>query len=265
MKKLTVITVCYNSEKYIEQTIKSVIGQTYNNIEYIVVDGLSKDSTPQIIEKYRDYISIYLQCKDKNMYDAINKGLRASTGDYIAILNSDDFYWDNNVIQKIMDLIEKDNCSHDLYVMDDCKYYEPFGRVKKQRLFAAKFMEVLCSRTLTFIGHPTVFISRNVYDVIGEYDCENFRAAADYDYLLRALKLFRIKHVPICLMAFRVHPESITSSGQINEEQEEVLKKNGFLELPLIVKLFYYLKGWTKYISHNLLYNILFRLAKSSY
>lgn len=260
MKKLSIITVCYNSEKYIEQTIQSVVNQTYPNIEYIVVDGLSKDHTPEIIERYKDQITKYISGKDKNMYDAINKGMRASTGDYIAILNSDDFYWDHTVVEQIMTYIEKDNAQHDLYVMDDYKLYEPSGRIKKQRLFAASYMELLSSRKLTFTGHPTVYISRKCYQSIGEYDCDHFRAAADYDCLLRAFKVFTAKHIPVFLMAFRVHEESITSSGQIDRECQEVLSKNGYYELNPIYRQFYFMLGWFKYILLNFVYNIRFKL-----
>lgn len=262
MKKVSIITVCYNSEKYIEQTIQSVVNQTYPNIEYIVVDGLSIDRTPEIIDKYRDKISLYISGKDKNMYDAINKGMRASTGDYIAILNSDDYYWDHSVVERIMKCINEDNAQHELYVMDDYKYYEPSGHTKKQRMFAASYMELLCSRKLTFTGHPTVYISRKCYQTIGEYDCDRFRAAADYDYLLRAFKLFKAKHVPVFLMAFRVHEESISSSGQINMEVNGVLTKNGYYGINPIIKNLYYNFGWMKYILHNISYNIQFKFRK---
>ncbi|MCS3266704.1 glycosyltransferase [Bacteroides fragilis] len=85
MIKLSIITVTYNSEKYIEQTILSVINQHYSNIEYILIDGGSKDNTIKIIDKYKKFISYFISEPDRNMYDAINKGMRLATGDYIAV------------------------------------------------------------------------------------------------------------------------------------------------------------------------------------
>lgn len=106
MIKISIITVCYNSKAYIEQTIKSVLAQTYENIEYIVIDGGSTDGTIDIINRYRKDITIFISEPDRNMYDAINKGMKWATGDYIAILNSDDFYLDNEVISVIADKLK---------------------------------------------------------------------------------------------------------------------------------------------------------------
>ncbi|MPW86995.1 glycosyltransferase, partial [Moraxella catarrhalis] len=92
MLKVSVITACFNSEKTIEDTILSVLHQTYKNIEYIIIDGASTDSTLEIIQKYRDQIACVMSEKDKGIYDAMNKGIKRSSGDIIALLNSDDFY-----------------------------------------------------------------------------------------------------------------------------------------------------------------------------
>ena len=101
--RISIITVCYNSSKTIEETIKSVLSQTYNNIEYIVVDGDSKDNTPSIIAKYSDRISQYISEPDKGLYDAMNKGLKLATGDLIGILNSDDIFHDNSVLESVVE------------------------------------------------------------------------------------------------------------------------------------------------------------------
>ena len=100
--KISIITVCYNSAKTIEDTIQSVVNQTYDNIEYIVIDGVSTDNTLEIINKYKNQITTIICEKDKGIYDAINKGIDLATGDIIANLNSDDFYIDNNVIADVV-------------------------------------------------------------------------------------------------------------------------------------------------------------------
>ena len=132
--RISIITVCYNSEKYLEQTIQSVISQTYKDIEYIVVDGLSTDSTPQIIEKYQTFVAKYLRGKDKNMYDAINKGMAASTGDYIEILNSDDVLCNKYVIENVVKLIENYKEEYEIFYGDDLISYQDTGLIKSRPL-----------------------------------------------------------------------------------------------------------------------------------
>ena len=96
--RITIITVCYNSEKYIEQAILSVINQTYDNLEYIIVDGGSQDSTMSIVNRYRDKISVIISEKDNGISDAFNKGIRRATGDIIGIVNSDDMLYNLSLI-----------------------------------------------------------------------------------------------------------------------------------------------------------------------
>ena len=99
--KTSIITVCYNSVKTIEDTIQSVISQTYSNIEYIIIDGKSSDNTLDIVNKYKTHIAKIVSEQDNGLYDAINKGIDLATGEIIAILNSDDIYEDNLVIENI--------------------------------------------------------------------------------------------------------------------------------------------------------------------
>ena len=99
--KISVITVCLNSEKTIERTIKSLIGQTHNNIEYIVIDGNSKDSTVNIIKSYSKYIDYFISEKDEGLYSALNKGIKASTGDIISILHSNDVFYNDDILKKL--------------------------------------------------------------------------------------------------------------------------------------------------------------------
>ena len=108
--KVSIITVCYNSEKTIKETIESVLDQNYSNLEYIVIDGQSNDTTNEIIKEYKDSISYYLSEPDGGIYDAMNKGIAAATGDLIGILNSDDVYVNNQVISKVVDSIGNNDC-----------------------------------------------------------------------------------------------------------------------------------------------------------
>src|SRR5574343_380982 len=107
--KISIITVCYNSSETIEDTIQSVASQNYPNIEYIIVDGLSKDSTVDIIKKHSDVVSKWVSEKDKGIYDAMNKGIAMATGDIIGILNADDVYTNKDVLSKVVRHFEESN------------------------------------------------------------------------------------------------------------------------------------------------------------
>lgn len=249
--KVSIITVCFNSESYIEEAIQSVINQTYSDIEYIIVDGMSTDSTPQIIDKYKHNISKYIQGKDKNMYDAINKGMAVSTGEYIEILNSDDKLYDKHTIENVVKQIEKDKHSCGMYYGSDYIYYQDRQLLKYRPRIQTNYLELLCSKQLTFTGHGSVFLSRKVYETIGEYDCNLFKAAGDYDYMLRVMKNFKCKYLDVTIQQFRVHNSSITSSGAIFIEIDKVLEKNGYYKINPFVRSFYHSKGWSKFIIAN--------------
>jgi glycosyltransferase involved in cell wall biosynthesis len=102
--KISIITVCYNSQNTVESTIQSVLNQTYLNIEYIIIDGGSEDGTKDIINKYLDKIAKYVSESDKGIYDAMNKGITLATGEIIGFLNSDDIFFDNDIVLKIASL-----------------------------------------------------------------------------------------------------------------------------------------------------------------
>lgn len=177
MKKVTIITVCYNSEKTIEKTILSIISQSYRNIEYIIIDGGSTDNTMQIIYKYRNNISLYISEPDDGIYDAMNKGIKYSTGDIIGIVNSDDWL-ERDALEKVVKYSALATDKN--YIMCGCMNMIKDGKVLKvNKSYPANLWEGMT------ICHPATFISRQVYEVIGKYNT-NYRIAADYDLLLRA-------------------------------------------------------------------------------
>lgn len=248
--KISIITVCFNSERYIRQTIESVVGQDYENIEYIVIDGASTDGTCAIIDEYRDKIAYFISERDKNMYDAINKGMRVATGDYIAILNSDDFYCAPNVISCVVKALKPLDTSKYLGVYGDLKNVDAIGeKARLRRGLQVSFESLLASRQLTFVGHGTVFLHRRVLEHVGFYADQEFSAACDYDYILRCFNVAPLKHINVSVMCFRRHSESITSSGRIREEIQRVLARNGYRHRYI---LFYVLWGWwiVKNITH---------------
>lgn len=126
---ISIITVCLNSEKYLEKTVKSIINQTYDNIEYIIIDGGSTDCTLQIIKKYEDKIAYWISEKDKGVYDAMNKGIDIATGEWINFMNAGDKFYKNNTVEKIFLGNDYDTD----FIYGDCQivYDQEFSRIQR--------------------------------------------------------------------------------------------------------------------------------------
>lgn len=174
---VSIVTVCYNSEKTIRRTIESVLNQTYRNIEYIIVDGKSTDSTCRIISEYRPLFENRLKViseSDKGIYDAMNKGIRFSTGKLIGILNSDDFY-------------EKDAVEHMISSWDGTSLQILHGLMRQLR-HGREYGVILTSADFLhekMIQHPSCFVVRDVYDKIGLFDIK-YKYVADSEFMMRA-------------------------------------------------------------------------------
>lgn len=170
----SVITVCKNSEITIAQTINSVLNQTYSNFELIIVDGLSSDSTPEIINSFKDKRIKLLREKDSGIYNAMNKGVSLSSGEIFSILNSDDFYLPN-ALESVNRVF-----LHDRNLAILCSDVYCIMRDKSLRILEAK-IEGLKNE---MVPHPGVFIRKSVQNIDYLFK-ENLRIAADYDVLLR--------------------------------------------------------------------------------
>jgi len=136
--KVSIITVCLNSEKFLEATLQSVLEQTYNNIEYIIIDGGSLDNTKEIIKKYEKDIDYWISEPDRGISDAFNKGLLASTGEIISFLNSQDYYLNKDVIQKVVNVfINKQEVS----IVYGKTYYVPIDSKEIVGVMGERFTE----------------------------------------------------------------------------------------------------------------------------
>ncbi len=181
--KISIITISYNSSKTINETIKSVLGQDYDDIEYIIIDGQSTDSTTEIIKSYRCSISKYISEKDNGIYDAMNKGILLAKGDIIGFLNADDFYAQNNILTKVIHIFKErnvDSCYGDLVYVDS-KDKDRIIRYWKSDYFNIRKF---------YLGwmppHPTFFVKNNCYYKYGSFNTD-FKIAADYELMIRFL------------------------------------------------------------------------------
>lgn len=173
---VSIITVCYNSEKTIEQTIKSVINQSYTNVEYIVIDGGSSDSTVEIIEKYANKIAYWVSEPDKGIYDAMNKGILAARGEFIGIINSDDWY-EPDTISDVISTFKNTFCD---IVHADIRFFKN----EKPEFILKPLKKMNELQVDMFINHPTCFIRRELYLRYGKFNTD-YKIAADYELLLR--------------------------------------------------------------------------------
>lgn len=218
--KVSIITITYNSEATLKDTIESVVNQSYKNIEYIIVDGKSTDSTLAIIDSYKDKISKVVSEKDKGLYDALNKGIALATGDLIGIIHSDDFYTNNLVIEHIVKTIEENNADAayaDLYYVDKNDTNKIFRKWKSGNYKHGMFLNGWMP------PHPTFFAKRNCYENFGIFNL-NLVSAADYELMLRFIHKHKIKlaYLPEFIIKMRVGGKSnVSLKNRIRANNED--------------------------------------------
>jgi len=226
--KVSIITVCFNSAKTIEDTINSVLNQDYLDIEYIVIDGGSNDGTQDIIKKYHENIASWVSEPDLGMYDAMNKGIARATGEIIGILNSDDVYISTQVVSqliKAMNDAKADIVFADLILVDPnnlnkvLRYYDS-GRFKPSR-FRWGWMP----------AHPTVFVKKKYYDKVGPFALD-YEIAADYEMLIRILAIEKAPFAYLPKAVVRMRAGGASTAGLVrnwilNKEIVRGCKANG--------------------------------------
>ncbi|MBQ7878207.1 MAG: glycosyltransferase [Bacteroidaceae bacterium] len=240
---ISIITATYNSAATVRDTFESVLTQTYNDIEYIVVDGLSKDNTLEIIKEYELKFGgrmRYISEKDKGLYDAMNKGIAMATGDVVGILNSDDFYTANDILEEIantMDKYKTDAVYGDIHYVNDnnlnkcVRYYS--SRIFTRGLMRFGFMP----------AHPTFYCKREVYEKFGTFNTR-YRIAADFDNLLRLIFINRIttKYIKRDFVTMRTGGASTNGfrcRWLIMKEQLRAMKQNNIYSNVFLFSLRY--------------------------
>ena len=181
--KVSIITSCFNRATTIRGAIESVLAQDYNDIEFSVVDGSSTDGSLDIIREYADRISIIISEPDHGMYEAINKGIRVATGEIIGLLHSDDFFYDNGVIGRIVERMKR---THADFLYGDGLFVNPDDTNKVVRNWIGGGYRLWKVRHGWLPLHPTCYIRRDVMTRLGLYN-ESYKIAADSDLLVRYL------------------------------------------------------------------------------
>ncbi len=228
MRTISIITVCFNSAETIRETIESVLSQDYQNIEYIIVDGLSTDGTQEIVKSYGNRIAKFISEKDKGLYDAMNKGIDMASGDIIGILNSDDLYVNPGILSKVVQIFDAKNVEA---VYGDLVYFRTGSPEKPVRYYAGGEFSLKRVSYGLMPPHPTFFIVKSCYQRFGKFDT-HYTLSADFDLILRLLGVHQVAfaYLPEVLVKMRMGGKSTSSLKRLlimNREDLHSCKKNG--------------------------------------
>jgi len=211
--KISIITVTFNAEKTIEDSLKTVLSQTYPNIEHIIIDGKSTDNTCEIIKKYQDKIAHFMSEKDTGIFNAMNKGIKLATGDILFFLNANDYLFDENVISDVISFFKKTGAN---MVFGNMSFVNDNGIEQERRIYSDVdklfwINECVC--------HQGIFYKKKVFEICGEYN-ENYQLTSDYDMNLKV----HIKH-KMKVRYFNRVISRFTLGGQSNSHNNKQLQQ----------------------------------------
>lgn len=225
--KVSIITVCFNSEKTIEKTIVSVLAQKNTEIEYIVIDGGSTDQTIKIINKHKQYIDIFLSESDLGIFDAINKGIIRASGEVISILHSDDIYFDQYAISNVTSYFNKQPSL-------ECLIGNTLITKKNSNKIKRKYSSKIFKKWMLYFGfsppHPSTFVRKEIYKTLGLYSTD-FKIAGDFDFYLKimlknSVKFLTVDEDYVIMKSGGVSSYSLKSNYHSTKEIIQSFKKN---------------------------------------
>ncbi len=241
--KISIITVAFNSEATIEDTILSVGDQTYPEVEHLVIDGASTDGTRDIIRKHK--VTGWISEPDKGMYDAVNKGIAMASGDVIGVLNSDDIYAHTHVLENIATVFE-DPAVEACYA--DLVYVDPHDTDRVVRYMeACNYREGLFQKGWC-PPHPTFFVRKKIYARLGVYDL-GYTIGNDVELMMRFLARYQIqsKYLPEIIVKMRAGGVSNRSIGNIFRQNVEILKAARSNKITVSPFIFIFSKIFSRY------------------
>lgn len=238
MLKISIITVCYNSVETIRDTIESVLSQEYPDIEYIIVDGASKDGTLKLISEYEGRISKVISESDKGIYDAMNKGVQAATGDFVGILNSDDVFAGSDVIQNLVAHLQNNPSADAVYA--DLVFVQRKEMDVVTRRYSSSGFSPWKVRFGFMIPHPTFYARRELFDKYGSYKL-GYRVSADFELMARFMSK-GVKMVRHSAVMVKMREGGISTTGfwwRIHQNLEIVraCRENGIYTNILLVAM----------------------------
>jgi glycosyltransferase involved in cell wall biosynthesis len=239
--KISIITATYNSAQTLGQTIESVIRQTYPDIEYIVVDGASTDGTQQIVQRYESQLRgkmKWLSEKDGGIYDAMNKGIQMATGDIVGILNSDDYFTSDDIIERAADAFNDKNIDA---VYGDIHFIRDGQPDKCIRYYSSKRFSPIWLRFGFMPAHPSFYCRREIFKKAGLYKTD-YQIGSDYEMMVRLFMKHHIKarYLPIDFVTMRTGGAStrnVRSRLQLIKDDVRGCRENGIYTNALMVSV----------------------------
>lgn len=216
--KISIITVSYNAEATIERTLLSVFSQTYSDKEFVVIDGGSSDGTLEILKKYADKIDVLVSEPDKGIYDAMNKGVAKSSGDYLIFINSDDYFYDEFVLERVAQAPRADFIFGDQYDEEDGRreLAQNLGALDVYHMFRGHF------------AHQSILAKRELFQKYGSFDL-SYKICADWDWILRCLvngaTTTRVD-TPIAVFSVGGASGIAGKKGLLSRERKQLIRKN---------------------------------------
>lgn len=246
--RISVITTTYNSGRTIGDTLESVLRQTYSDVELIVVDGASRDDTMDVVRRYEPRFGGRLRWTsepDRGIYDAMNKGIARATGDVIGILNSDDFYTSDTVLERVAEAMAGGDVDA---VYGDIHYVRDGDLRRCVRYYSSRPFRRWMMRLGFMPAHPSFYCRREVYERCGTFDT-TYRVAADFENLLRLIYVNRIRtcYLPADFVTMRTGGAStsgLSSHRQIMRDHLRALRSNGVWSCTPLLGLRYIYKIW---------------------
>lgn len=244
--KVSIITVAFNSAATIAHCMQSVLDQSYSNIEYIVVDGLSKDNTLNIVREFEPLFAgkmRWISENDNGIYDAMNKGLHMATGDVVGILNSDDFFTDNDVIEKVAQAFTDDKIDA---VYGDVHFVRETNLSRCVRYYSSAGFRPWWLRFGIMPAHPSFYARKEVFQKAGLYKTD-YKIGGDFEMMVRLFKRFDIKtkYLPMVFVTMRMGGASTKNVGSrltLLREDTRACRENGVYTHPLLICLKYFYK-----------------------
>src|SRR6266850_3639330 len=226
--KITIVTVCYNAERTIAETLESVAMQSHHDVENIVIDGASTDNTLKIVERYAGRLAHVLSEPDHGVYDAMNKGLARASGEVVGFLNADDLYASNDVLSRVVDIMERESLDA---LFGDVEFFRPEDPTRTVRRYrSARF-----SPDQIALGwmpaHPALFLRRRVYESYGLFRTD-YRIAGDFEYCARIFHNNTLVYRSLPETLVRMRTGGISTSGWrntllLNREVLRACRENG--------------------------------------
>jgi glycosyltransferase involved in cell wall biosynthesis len=241
--KISIITVCFNSAGTIKDAIASVLSQDHPDVEYIIVDGSSKDGTIEIIRSFGNKVTQWISEPDAGIYDAMNKGIAIATGDIVGMLNSDDFYFNSSVLSRVAQAFEDPDTQA---VFGDLIFVDPSDLEKVVRTYSSRKWHPGKFAWGYMPAHPTFFVRRKHYDLTGPFETD-YKIAADYEMLIRMLYVNRLSYKYLGFNMVKMRRGGVSSNGLrsniiLNEEIIRACRKNGIRTNMLKVYSKYFVK-----------------------